>query len=290
MNSDERRSISNGIWMCYTHGKLIDTDEERFTIPQLQKWREIAEMRAQGEVDGTSGQKRRLLNLDLATGDFQVQISRAENRIIGEALHDAGVGEIWGTEAMHAVRDCVVEITRNALSHGHAKVVNVSIKGRCICITDDGAPFDPWSLYGKGVESGGVLAISHLLDVYRDNIVLSSSMVDDHNQVIISLARSAEDVCNATPCHLEFSWSDLADDAPPIFVEPGCHAIYVILPPFISPSDAIPMAERLHWLRRDGRPIIFVAENISRVVRDRMKRLFPGARVMLAASAESDIF
>lgn len=139
MNADERRSISNGIWMCYTHGKLIDTREMRFTIPRLQKWREIAEMRAQGEVDQASGQGRRLFNLDFAPSNFYVKAGGSENRIIGEALHDAGVGEIWGTEEMHAVRDCVVEILRNALTHGSATVVNISIKGRSVCITDDGA-------------------------------------------------------------------------------------------------------------------------------------------------------
>ena len=27
MSADERASVENGIWMCYTHGKVIDTDE-----------------------------------------------------------------------------------------------------------------------------------------------------------------------------------------------------------------------------------------------------------------------
>lgn len=290
MSPEDRRSIGNGIWMCYTHGKLIDTDETRFTIPQLEKWREIAEVRARAQVERAASRRLLLFDLDLAPSDFHVRAGGTENRIIGEALQDAGVGEIWGREEMHVVRDCVVELVRNALTHGRATAVNVSIEGRCIRMTEDGDPFDPWTLYARGSESGGVLAVKHLLDAYRDNIVLSSSRLGDRNQVIISLARSAEDVRNATPCHLEFRWSDLTEDAPPMSIEKGCHAVYVILPPFISPSDAISVSRRLHWLREDGRPVIFIAEHTSKVVRDRMERLFPGARVMLANSPESEDF
>lgn len=290
MSSEDRRSIGNGIWMCYTHGKLIDTDETRFTTPQLEKWREIAELRARAQVERAARRRLLLFDLDLAPSDFHVRADGTENRIIGEALQDAGVGEIWGTEEMHAVRDCVVELVRNALTHGRATAVNVSIEGRRILITDDGARFDPWTLYSRGSEPGGVLAVKHLLDAYRDNMVLSSSRLGDRNQVIISLVRSAEDVRNATPCHLEFRWSDLTEDAPPMFIETGCHAIYVILPPYISPSDAISVSRRLHWLREDGHPVIFIAEHTSQVVRDRMERLFPGARVMLASSPEGEDF
>lgn len=281
MSAADRRSINNGIWMCYTHGKLIDTDENRFTISQLEKWREIAELRAQRAVDRTSPVMQPLFHLDLASGEFEVLKTPAENRIIGEALHDAGVGEIWGVDAMHAVRDCIIEIARNARAHGLAKTVTVSISGRCVSIEDDGADFDVWSLYQKEVETGGTLAISHLLDHYREQIVLSSYRADERNRVTISLVRSSEDVRKATPCHLEFTLNDLSEDASPHFIERGCHAIYIILPPFTSPSDAVVLSNQLHWLRLDGRPLIFIAENISKVVRDRMRRLFPGARVML---------
>ena len=191
-----------------------------------------------------------------------------------------------GVDAMHAVRDCVIEIVRNARTHGLARTVTVSISGRCVSIVDDGAAFDVWSLCGTEAETGGTLAISHLLDYYREHIVLSSYRADESNHVTISLVRSSEDVRNATPCHLEFTLDDLREDASPHFIERGCHAIYIILPPYISPSDSSKLSTQLHWLRRDGRPLIFIAENISRVVRKRMLRLFPGARVMLADSAE----
>jgi hypothetical protein len=51
MTAEERRLISNGIWLCYLHGKLIDTDEARFTVSQLKKMKEVAETRAQRELE-----------------------------------------------------------------------------------------------------------------------------------------------------------------------------------------------------------------------------------------------
>ncbi len=46
MTSAERRSLDNGIWLCRTHGKLIDSDEATYTVEQLHQWRLEAEKRA----------------------------------------------------------------------------------------------------------------------------------------------------------------------------------------------------------------------------------------------------
>ena len=43
MTSDERKSASNGIWLCQSCSKLIDSDEARYTIDVLQEWKNIAE-------------------------------------------------------------------------------------------------------------------------------------------------------------------------------------------------------------------------------------------------------
>lgn len=43
---EERRSISNGIWLCRTCGTLVDADEARFPAPLLRLWRAQAEYAA----------------------------------------------------------------------------------------------------------------------------------------------------------------------------------------------------------------------------------------------------
>lgn len=57
LTPEERRSERNGIWLCQTDAKLIDSDESRFTVDLLREWRRHAEARAKqlGERPGSQG-------------------------------------------------------------------------------------------------------------------------------------------------------------------------------------------------------------------------------------------
>ena len=46
MNSEERSSIDNGIWLCQNCAHLIDTDTERYTVEVLKGWKHLAEQQA----------------------------------------------------------------------------------------------------------------------------------------------------------------------------------------------------------------------------------------------------
>lgn len=39
LSSDERASEANGVWMCQTHGKLIDDTASRHTVVELKRWK-----------------------------------------------------------------------------------------------------------------------------------------------------------------------------------------------------------------------------------------------------------
>ena len=41
-----RKSVSNGLWMCPTHGKLVDSDESAFDVAILRQWKALAETNA----------------------------------------------------------------------------------------------------------------------------------------------------------------------------------------------------------------------------------------------------
>lgn len=49
-SSEERASISNGIWLCQNCAKMIDNDTIRFTVPLLHLWQTKAEKRAQNAL------------------------------------------------------------------------------------------------------------------------------------------------------------------------------------------------------------------------------------------------
>lgn len=46
ISPEKRKSHSNGIWLCQTHAKMIDSDESHFTVKKLIKWKYMAEKRA----------------------------------------------------------------------------------------------------------------------------------------------------------------------------------------------------------------------------------------------------
>jgi len=50
MTPEERRSQANGIWLCQTCAKLIDSDTDRYTPEKLRSWKQAAEARALEEL------------------------------------------------------------------------------------------------------------------------------------------------------------------------------------------------------------------------------------------------
>jgi len=52
MTSAERSSGTNGIWLCQSCSKLIDSDEERYTVALLRQWKTDAVQRAHDAIAG----------------------------------------------------------------------------------------------------------------------------------------------------------------------------------------------------------------------------------------------
>ena len=53
MTDEERRDISNGIWLCSTCARKIDRDEEKYTVELLNKWKkEHEDWISKGKPDG----------------------------------------------------------------------------------------------------------------------------------------------------------------------------------------------------------------------------------------------
>ena len=47
----ERKSFENGIWLCQSCSKLIDSDEIRYTVDELKRWKAISERMAVLELE-----------------------------------------------------------------------------------------------------------------------------------------------------------------------------------------------------------------------------------------------
>jgi hypothetical protein len=80
LTREQRRDASNGIWMCQTHGDLVDGDDKHFTVKLLRGWKRDAELRS----------FEALLGLGEAFGARQVDAASAlEGRLGVAADRDA---------------------------------------------------------------------------------------------------------------------------------------------------------------------------------------------------------
>ena len=52
LSSEERSAIENGIWLCQNCGKLVDSDEQSYSVELLNNWKRDAEERARSKVEG----------------------------------------------------------------------------------------------------------------------------------------------------------------------------------------------------------------------------------------------
>lgn len=52
MSEEERKSIGNGLWLCQSCSKLIDSDVLRYPVETLQKWKQESEQMAVAELEG----------------------------------------------------------------------------------------------------------------------------------------------------------------------------------------------------------------------------------------------
>ena len=273
--------------MCYAHGKLIDTDESRFTTPMLKKWRELAELRARLELNLGH-------DVDLSPSDISdhmlvqnsISFSGAgiENELIGNALHDSCLPVLWGNELADATRDLLIELLRNAFQHGGAKKVQIQLEPKSIRFIEDGSEFDPWDLLTREQGGGGSAAVKRIVSDFGDLILTTFKRTANQNEIVLALARFVDDVKDFTPCvaHVELRFRHSPRIDVKLSVLESCKTVYVVLPDYLSFSDIAAIAYSLRPLALDGRKrsIVFIVSLVSSAVRELILQCIPGSRII----------
>jgi hypothetical protein len=80
MSTEERRSVTNGIWMCQTHGKEVDDDAVRFPRESLETWKRHAEEDA-----------RAMLGRPISAQSLDVLVQLALHRAEDDSMLATGV-------------------------------------------------------------------------------------------------------------------------------------------------------------------------------------------------------
>lgn len=282
MTSEERSGLDNGIWMCQDHGKIVDTDETRFSIAVLKKWRLVAEAVAKIMMERNWTYERALEASEFGgfTADaVSIDRSQNENEIIGHALHDAGVLASWGQTVTAAIRDFLIEHLRNAFIHGKATHVEFEIADNYLALTDNGSPYNPKSMLleeGKG----GKTALVELMEKFGTSIAITTQRIGDKNVTKVAMLTQLNEIAALTPCSYELTHHDLRKSQPSLDINQDCDEVFIVLPPYTCPSDVGMMHRQLLTLSAEKRPVTFIAVHLSESVKDTIRHFVPEAQLI----------
>lgn len=275
--------LSNGIWMCYTHGKLIDTDEATYTVPMLRAWRHFSELRAR-----LSQETGILVELDPShlgaypMPECQLEIAALgnENTLIGEVIVGSCMPQLWGRPISAAVRDALIELTRNAFQHGGASSVTVEILPKSVRLIDDGAPFDSLKLRTNENSGGGSLSVDILLKTFGLSLYYVSSREDGKNVNEVSYVRSQSDIRDLTPCTIDITLDELREEGQPIVVSQVCDRVFIMFPEYFALSDTLRMPKLVSERLPSGKEYVFVGRCLSEGVVELLSKSIPSVRVI----------
>ena len=151
MTPQQRRSRGNGIWVCQTHGKVIDDDERRYTAELLRAWRDRAESLAADELGRPIASRERPGLIPHQT----VLIPGRERQGTADFMEDVAALAVWGKQRSDLVWMVLYELAINATRHGGASTVTLCSEPGSIHITDDGQQFGLSDLIQSNQRGGG---------------------------------------------------------------------------------------------------------------------------------------
>ncbi|MEL4241161.1 hypothetical protein [Shewanella xiamenensis] len=278
----ELSDITNGIWMCYKHGKLIDTDESTYTVEQLKTWKKISELKA--TLWQQYGKKIEFLPehfrcIPLPQTKIGFESLGQENILIGEAISRACVSQIWGRKASHAIRDGLIELVRNAFGHGNATHLSIEIKPKSIILMDNGSKYDPLSILTEGHQGGGYYSIDELVNNHAGSVYFSSHY-DGNNHYVFSVISEPNDIKNLTPCHIEIPKQYFYGQAVDIEVAEFCDTVYVIFPEYFALSDVLKLPDLINERLPKGKNYIFVGNDLTRKAIELIESRIDGVKVI----------
>jgi hypothetical protein len=283
MTAEERRSIDNGIWMCYTHGKLIDGDEVTFTIPVLKKWRELAEYRAKFRQQyGASTAHREIdfFNFGLAQVAEKITDLATLEKRIGDAITFSCVPQVWGKEVAKAISDLCIEVALNAFRHGGATDFDLSIQPEQIVLTDNGREFDLWDLPRSPAPRGGTLALKAMQKHMTERVILATRRDADVNKITIAKIDDVIEIEDYTPCVISVTSHEIREATYQIVAPNECKMVYVILPEYASPSLPIQMERTIKEQSHDPSRLIFVMRGASNETTRLVSEAFPESQIV----------
>ena len=259
----EKAHIDNGIWMCRTHAKLVDTDEMRFTIEMLREWRQLAEEKAQILQENPHADVRRVLSKrKLTPHSVEIPSIDGAGQVIGEMLDDCCIRSLWGEDVCLATRDALIEVAKNAFTHGGASEVSVTTDRQSIVMRYDGGAFDPRNLATVENPRGGAKSLE-LLGKQAVPVVTRWSRDGDCNVFQVGAPRTPSDVVDGfRPCSTQIRNGRHGTLDSEVILD-SCEAVYVVLPRYMTFSDVFDISIVLKSVLEQGQAVTAFYSDLS---------------------------
>lgn len=284
---DKLRSIENGIWMCYSHGKLIDTDESTFPPEALQHWRKLAEAKARiRQAFGADLSMQDSGDLDIKLPSIKVEMSPADNisKLIQEIFFNSCINEVWGDDLAYSIRELTIELARNAFLHGHATTFEVDIDACKVTLSDNGKAFSFSELLSHTQRRGGAAAAKQVSESFLNKLIYSYIQTEHGNKLILARIRASKEISAITPCNItiDFESHKLKYDDVVSFCEchTECGTVYIVPKYGISHSDIAIIAEKMKSILHTGQTIVLVCEGVSSGLEEYITKIAPNMKLM----------
>lgn len=101
MTPAERSDISNGIWLCQSCSKLIDTDEEKYSVELLHQWKEVAEQHSEKGISSEGKLKFDIFEAaveQILTDELEINVD-ADSTVLTRKMQG---GKFDGLSILHA--------------------------------------------------------------------------------------------------------------------------------------------------------------------------------------------
>lgn len=284
ISTDELKHINNGIWMCGSHGRLIDSDECTYTPDNLKDWRRIAERRASlMQALGAEGlrihlKEEALASINMHTTDFDIT-NKAQQFIL-----ESCISTLWGKNASNELRNFIIEMARNSFHHGNAKKFIISSSGHTITMRSDGDLFSTSDLASSKVGRGGQQAL-HELNELPENIIVSHKVSEGDNQISVTLLDNANVISSDHPCsvNLAIGGYDKTVAIRKLDQLTACDTIYVFMPSYcISYSDIFNWKGELETRAAAGQKICLVIQEHSNSLIRMIRKEMPNLDVLVS--------
>jgi len=277
MTSEERSSISNGIWMCATHSIEIDRDEFRYTESVLKHWKKIAEEKA--DLAKSLGweifdNNNYLPVHSLAGIQLDIPVDISANGLIGNAIFDSSLPYLWGKKQAIIIRDLIIELYRNAYSHGNANYFRVEIRAKEIEITYDGLKFNIFELLSHKVSSGGADTLKEIFNNHKEKFAINYSF-SKNNRVILHWVADFPELLDSLPCVISINEFDTKNLVGSPDIHKNCGAIYIVLPMHFCPSDVRGLTSNLSAFDHSDKPVFIVGSDLSENTKRAIIAKFP---------------